>query len=133
MKYTLLRLVSLIIALVALSLIIYGQGSNSSLSGVVSDPNGAVVAGASVTVKDNATGTEFKAVTASNGTFTVPVLPAGTYTVTISDQGFKQTVVNEVNLVTGVPGTVNVNLEVGSTNDSVIIQGGGEVLQTQSA
>ena len=121
-----------VIALIS-SLLVYGQGSNSSLSGVVTDQNGAVIAGASITVKNPATGEEFKAVTASNGTYSVPVLAAGTYTVTISAQGFKTTVVNDVKLEAGVPGTVNGDLQVGSASESVVVQGGGEVLQTQSA
>ncbi len=133
MKLTVLRLVSSIIAVAVLSLVAFGQSSSSSLSGVVADPTGAVIAGASVTVKNNDLGTEFKAVTASNGTFTVPALIAGTYTVTVSMPGFKQTIVNEVKLDAGVPGTVKVNLEVGGATESVVIQGGGEVLQTQSA
>jgi len=133
MKHSLLRLVGLFIALAMMGLSAYGQGTNSSLSGLVADPNGAVVAGATVTVKNNSSGEEFKAVTASNGTFTVPVLSAGTYTVTVAMSGFKQAIVNDVVLNTGVPATVNVDLQLGSASESVVVQGGGEVLQTQSA
>ena len=133
MKHSLLRLVGSLIALAMLSLIASGQGSNSSLSGVISDPNGAVIAGATVTVKNKSTGEEFKAVTVSNGTFTVPTLAAGTYTVTVAMSGFKQAVINDVTLNAGVPGTVNVDLQLGNPSESIVVQGGGEVLQTQSA
>ncbi len=133
MRHRLIRLVSSIIAFAALSLISYGQGSTSSLSGTVTDPNGAVVAGATITVKDNGTGAEFKAVTASNGTFTVPTLNAGTYTVVVSMAGFKQAIVSEVKLDAATPQSVRVSLEVGNANETVTIQGGGEVVQTQSA
>ena len=84
MKHSLLRLVSLLIALAMLGLIAYGQGTNSSLSGLVTDPNGAVIAGATVTVSNKTTGEEYKAVSAANGTFTVPVLAAGTYIATVT-------------------------------------------------
>ena len=132
-RYALIRLISLLIACAVLSLIADAQGSNSSLSGVVADPNGGVIAGASVTVKNLATGEESKSVTASNGTFTVPVLAAGTYTVIVSAAGFKQAVVNDVKLDAGVPGTVKIPLEIGAATETVTIQGGGEVVQTQSA
>jgi hypothetical protein len=117
-----------------LGIVAYGQGSTSSLSGSVVDPRGDAITGAQVTVKNSETGEEFQATTASNGTFTVPILAVGTYTVTISAQGFKHVVVTDVKLDAGTPGSVGrVALEVGGTNETVNIQGGGEVLQTQSA
>src|SRR5262249_60657853 len=51
--------------------------STSSISGAVVDPSGAVVTGATITVKNDATGEEFRATSAGNGTFTVPALTAG--------------------------------------------------------
>jgi hypothetical protein len=135
MKYTLFKL-KIIVALALLatsSLLVYGQTSTAPLSGLVTDPTGAVVAGASVTVRNNATTAEFRAATASNGTFTVPALDAGTYTVAITAPGFKQAIVNDVKLNAGVPGSVRITLEIGQTNETVTIQGGGEIVQTQSA
>ncbi|MBS1786804.1 MAG: carboxypeptidase regulatory-like domain-containing protein [Acidobacteria bacterium] len=107
--------------------------STSALSGAVTDPNGAVVAGAEVKVKNDATGAEFNAVTASNGTFRIPALAAGNYTVTINSPGFKRAVIQDVKLDAATPSNVNVVLEVGAQSESVVIQGTGEVLQTQSA
>lgn len=109
------------------------QVTTSPLSGAVTDPNGAVVPGAEVTVKNNATGAQFRAVTSGNGTFTVPALTAGTYNVTITASGFKQSVVQDVKLDAATPANVNVVLEIGAQTESVVIQGAGEVLQTQSA
>ena len=128
-----LKMMAAMAVVVTSSLLVYGQTSTAPLSGVVSDPNGAVVPGASVTVKNTATGEEFKAVTASNGTFTVPTLAAGTYSVMISAPGFKQAIVNNVKLDAGVPASVRVALEIGTATETVTIQGGGEVVQTQSA
>jgi len=134
MKQGLLRLITMAVMTAVCSLSAYGQGSaNSSLSGAVVDPTGAVVPGAAVVAKNNATSAEFKAVTAENGTFSIPTLVPGTYTVTLSAPGFKQAVVTDVTLDAGVPATVNVNLEVGAPSESVVVQGGGEVLQTQTA
>jgi len=133
MKQLRRRLICSVITLAALSLVSFGQGLTAPLSGVVTDPNGEVVAGADVTVRNNATGAEYKAVTGGNGAFTVPALGAGVYTVMVSAAGFKQAVVNNVKLDAGVPGSVRVNLEIGGANETVTVQGGGEVVQTQSA
>jgi hypothetical protein len=75
----------------------------SALSGTVTDPSGAVVAGATVIAKNPAGGTEFKATTSDTGNYTIPSLSAGTYTVTISAQGFKQAVVNSVQILVATP------------------------------
>ena len=76
-----------------ISFLAFGQGTTTTLSGTVSDATGAVLSGAVVVVKNNATGAEFKVNTASNGTYTIPSLGSGTYTVTIDAQGFKKAVV----------------------------------------
>jgi Carboxypeptidase regulatory-like domain len=134
MRRSLLSLIAAILFSSAISSHIYGQGgSTSSLTGSVADPTGAVIPGAQITIKNKATGAEFRAVTASNGTFAIPALDAGTYTVTISATGFKQAVINDVKLDAGVPGTVRVSLDVGSTTESVVVQGGGEIVQAQTA
>jgi hypothetical protein len=134
MKCKWLRLGSVAVLAAALTVFAYGQASSfSSMAGAVTDPTGAVIAGAEVTIKDNSTTTEFKAVTADNGTFFIPSLPAGTYTVTISARGFKQAIITDVKLDAGTPGSVRVSLEVGSASEAVTVQGGGDVVQTQSA
>lgn len=108
--------------------------STGSLAGTVTDQAGAVVAGATITVKNNATGAEFTTQTSDNGTFIVPSLAVGTYTVTITAQGFKQAILQEVKIDVGKASSVNVALEPGQISESVTITGaGGELLQTQSA
>jgi hypothetical protein len=117
-----------------LSLTAFGQGSpTGALSGTVSDPQGAVISGASVAVRSNATGSESNATTSESGTFTVPALPAGTYTVTITGAGFKKAVVTGVKVDVGAPSSINVALEVGAPEETVTIVGTGELLQTQTA
>src|SRR5438093_211676 len=112
----------------------FGQGGNlGSLSGAVVDPKGAVVAGATVVVKSTATNQEYTTQTSGEGTFRVPSLPSGLYTATITATGFKQAIVTEIKVDVGTPSNVNVELEVGSANETVTVVGGGELLQTQSA
>src|SRR5262245_10837522 len=123
-----------ILCLAAISAVVFGQSSAaSSLSGSVFDQTGAVITGAQVTVKNNSTNAEFKTVTTGNGTFSLPAIDTGTYTVSVTASGFKVAVLNDVKVDAGVPATVRVSLEIGNANESVVIQGGGEMLQTQTA
>jgi hypothetical protein len=134
MKSCLLKLPSAAIIVAACVLLAFGQsGTTAPLSGAVLDPNGAAISGASVIVKNVATNAEFKVTTSSNGAFTVPALGAGVYTVTVEAQGFKKGIVPNVQILAATPATVNVTLEVGAASESVVVQGGGEVMQTQTA
>ncbi len=133
MRRTLLKLL-LALAAVALSpIFIAAQGTTTSLNGSVNDANGAVVPGAAVKIKNTTTSAEYRATTSSNGTFSIPALDPDVYTVTISAPGFKQSIINGVKLDAGTPGSVRVELEVGATTETVVVQGGGEIVQTQSA
>ncbi len=108
-------------------------GATSSLTGVVTDQSQAVIPGAEVLVVDDRVGTKFSTVTAENGTFSIPAMSPGTYTVTVSLPGFKQAVIKDVVLNAGVPTTVRVTLEVGGISETVTVVAGGEVVQTQTA
>ena len=110
----------------------FGQVT-SSLSGAVTDPTGAVVAGATVTVKSPASGSEFKTITSNQGTYNVPSLGAGKYVVVVTASGFKSATVQDIEIDAGTPATVNVTLEVGQANETVVVQGGSEIVQTQTA
>jgi hypothetical protein len=109
-------LISIIAFASLMSLTAFGQFT-SSISGTINDPNGAVISGATVIVKNTATGGEFKVTSSGSGVYTVPSLGAGTYIVTVSAPGFKQAVAQDVKLDAGVPSTVNVRLEVGSATE----------------
>jgi len=111
---------------------VFGQ-TTSSLTGTVTDPTGAVVPGAAVTVRSQDTGQEFTAKTNDEGIFTVPSLATGFYTATISVKNFKQAKVTGIKIDVGKPSSVAVTLEIGSQAETVTIVGGGELLQTQTA
>src|SRR5215471_14278746 len=134
MNRNVFRLLMLFAVIVASSVAAFSQGiTTASLSGSVVDPTGSVVSGATIIVKEKTTGAEFRTVSAGNGTFSVPALTAGVYSVTVSANGFKQAVIKSIKIDAGIPASVNATLEVGATTDSVVVQGGAEVLQSQSA
>jgi hypothetical protein len=124
--------VLVVLALVGLP--VFGQSTAAgSLTGTVTDPTGAVVPGASVVVKNDATGQEFTAKTNDEGMFNISSLGSGVYTASISVKGFKQAKVTAIKILAGTPASFNVALEVGSQDQTVTIVGSAELLQTQTA
>ena len=110
----------------------YGQGATSSLTGTVRDSGGGVIPGATVEVKNNATGVVTPVVTNTSGAYTVPAIPVGTYTVTVTLSGFKTFTATDVRLLAGTPAELNATLEVGAVTETVEVRGGTELVQTQS-
>jgi len=113
----------------------YGQGGSISapLSGEVVDSSGGHIPGASVTVTNEATGSTYHAVSNDKGSFTVPALQAGTYTVTVTLAGFKQAVLKGVKINAATPTAVRATLEVGGMEETVLVESGGApIVQTQS-
>lgn len=109
------------------------QGSGStSLSGVVTDTGGGVIPGATVVVKNDATGVTFETVTSSAGAFNVPALDAGTYSATVSLSGFKTAVVNNIRILTATPAAITVKLDVGALTETVEVVAASTLVQTQS-
>lgn len=121
----------MIALLVICQSVLYAQ-TTGSVSGTIVDQNGAVVPNATVVVKGES-GQEFTAVTKENGTYNIPAVANGNYTVTVTAAGFKKVVTSGVKVDVGTPVTVDAALEIGSVEQVVEVVGGGEVLQTQTA
>ena len=109
------RLATLVVcAALAFAVPAFGQGGTTqTISGVVVDSGGGVVPGAEVTIKHNATGVTQTQISNSEGAFSFPGLNVGTYTVTVTLQGFKTFVSSDVVLTSGAPANVRATLEVG--------------------
>lgn len=102
----------------------YGQASHAqSGPGFVVDPNGAVVAGATVTIKDEKTGASRTVTTDSTGSYSVAGLPPGSYTVEVNAPGFKNTQVQNVVVQPGQVAATGVTLSPGSVSESVTVIG----------
>src|SRR5438034_348444 len=108
-------------------------GTTATLNGIVVDTTGAMVPGADVVAKHNATGVTVSAVSNTDGVFSFPALNTGTYTVTVSLQGFKTYVANNVVLTSGTGANLRVPLEVGVIEEQVTVSSASEIVQTQSA
>lgn len=129
-KRTALHLVAL---LTLCSTIAFSQGTTSRITGVVTDQSKAVVAGATVTVTNEGTNTSYRATSGTSGVYVVDSLQIGTYTVTIEAKGFKKFVSRGNVLSIGVPTAVNATLEVGSTEQALEVQGGYDLVQTDTS
>ena len=111
----------LLIALpVALSPVASAQ-STAVLRGSVIDPSGAAVAHAKVVVGNQATGAEWKTESDSDGLFVVPALPPGTYSITVSAEGFQTSIVSNLVLEVSTTVTQTVQLRVGKLSQQVTI------------
>jgi len=109
------------------------QVDHASLSGTVTDASGAVIQGASVETVSAETGFRRQTITGMSGTYQIPGLPIGTYTVTFTRQGFKPTEVKGVDLVVGQPRTIDARLQVGAMSETVEVTGTLETLNRNSA
>src|SRR5215203_2120394 len=96
--------------LLALSLcaLAVAQTTSSRITGTITDPAGAAIPAANITVTNVETGVSFKTVTGAQGEYAIPALPAATYKLTVSATGFRTGVVNEVKLDAAVPSSINV-------------------------
>src|SRR5258707_12080201 len=102
------------------------------LTGVVTDSKGALVPKAEI-VATSETKAEFKATANGEGGWTIPSVPIGSYTISVVAPNFKTTVTQDVKVDAGQVATVNSVLEPGGASEQVVVSGGGEILQTESA
>src|SRR5262247_1654778 len=97
------------------------QHIRGALEGTITDPNGAVLSGARVIVKNNATSAEVTTTANERGYFNVQNLEAGTYTVTVQQSGFNKYVAKDVNVKVGAVTPLAVALQVGAQEQIVEI------------
>lgn len=97
------------------------QASTADLTGSVVDPNDAVVPGATVTVKNSATGITRTATTNDSGEYQIFALPPGTYEVSAVAPTFKKAVISEVKLTVGQRAELKIPLEIGTADIEVIV------------
>jgi hypothetical protein len=109
------------------------SGPTGSLTGLVADQSGALVAGASVTVTKLATKVRRTVSTDEGGRWRAAALDVGTYNVTIEAAGFKKAIVDNVEVEAAIPRTVDISLQPGAIDESVNVVGGTEVLQRETA
>jgi hypothetical protein len=114
------------------SLVFAQGGTTSTLNGTVVDTSGAVLPGADVSAKHSTSGVITTAITNTEGAFSLPAMPIGTYVVTVTLQGFKTSVTNNVVLTSTQGANIKATLEVGGVTELVTVSSTSEIIQTQS-
>lgn len=116
-----LLLMSAFVAVSVLEVSGQSQAINGQIEGVVTDANGAAVPNANVTTHNNETGAERSVTSDDSGVYRIPLLPLGTYRVTIEAANFKRLVREGITLTTGQTATVNAALEAGAVSETVTV------------
>ena len=105
-----LSLVTVAVALTCwLALPVMGQVTTGSLTGVVTDPQGAIVAGATVTLTNSGTKIDIKTTTTEQGEFVFPQVPPGRYSVAVEATNFKKALATDLVIEVGVTSRTTVS------------------------
>ncbi|MGH9840448.1 MAG: TonB-dependent receptor domain-containing protein [Blastocatellia bacterium] len=105
----------------------------ATLNGTVTDLSAASVPNATIKLVNDQTGESYTAVTSESGSYTIPLIKPGDYTLTVEARGFKVARHTGIILETGTPARVDVTLEVGAVTDVVNIAATAPILQTENA
>src|SRR5438477_8929961 len=106
------------------------QTFRGSINGTVSDPSGAVVAGATVKATESATNIDHTTVTSSEGQFAFQDLPLGAYKVSITASGFPTYAVDKVEVVAGQIHTLPIQLKMGQSTTTIEVSAGAVTMDT---
>lgn len=124
------RIIAILVVLVC-SISAYAQGGSVTITGVVTDPTGAVIPGAKVVATDKSTATAHAATSGANGQFTIPSLRPTTYTVEVEAAGFKKYVQDIVMLADQIR-DMDVHMQVGQATQQITVESSAVAVNTVS-
>ncbi len=127
------RLITTWIVAACLVTKLIGQTGNGSISGRITDPTGAVIAGASVSIQNSATNVRQTTETNPEGRFSVTNLIPGTYSVTAAHQGFRTVERDNVLLRVGDRLSLDIPLEIGASAERVTVTAEVPLIRTEDA
>ncbi len=112
---------------------LFAQGITGTISGTVTDPTGAAVPGATVTIRQASTNALHAVTTSDNGSFTATQLPPGDYAVDVEHQGFEHFRQTGVHLTIDQTVSLTAVLPLGSLSETVNVSGAAPVIQTSDS
>ena len=127
-----MKALKLLLCLLAVSLATFAQNDRGTITGTITDPAGAVIAGAPVEAKNLETGSVYSGAASGTGNYTLPQIPTGTYQITVTVTGFKKYVRQNILVPVTQTVRVDVGLEVGATTDSITVVETAPLLKTES-
>jgi hypothetical protein len=116
-----------------LSVAMYGQQTSANLTGSVSDVTGAIVPDVLVRATNKATNVSREARSDADGSYTIPLLPAGDYAVTATKSGFRTYRLESMALQVGQIARLDLQLQIGEVTESVNVEASGAILQTENS
>ncbi|MBL8174407.1 MAG: TonB-dependent receptor [Bryobacterales bacterium] len=122
----------LLLGILAFAIFAPAQTITATITGIVSDPQGASVPDAKVTAVNTGTNVSFPGVTNAAGVYTLPFLPVGNYNIVVEMAGFKKSQVGPFRIEVNQTARVDVRLELGETTQLVEVTDVAPVLQTES-
>ena len=105
-------------------------GNSANVTGTVTDPSGAVVAGATVTIHNPVSQYERSTTTDSSGNFSFPNVPFNPYHLSVTATGFGA-YAQDIDVRSSVPVSVKIGLTVAGSSSSVTVEGGGDLLENE--
>jgi hypothetical protein len=123
----------LLVTALLLSSLASGQLNQGAIGGTVTDPTGALVAGAKLNAKGQATGSVYQAVSSSAGVYRFPNVNVGIYDVTVSAPGFKTSTATGVVVEVATTAALDIKLTTGSVSESVIVTADAPTVESESS
>lgn len=120
------------VALFVFALTVFAQSDRGTITGVISDPAGAVVANAPIEAKNTQTGVVLQSATTATGNYTIGQVPAGTYEISATVPGFKKYTRSGLTVQSLQTLRVDVTLEIGSSTESVTVTEAATLLKTET-
>src|SRR5438093_758976 len=127
------RCIASAICLVLFSAVLAIAQTQAGISGVIHDPSGAVIPGASVTVTNPATNFTRSAVSNESGVYNVPSLQPGRYNIKVELPGFRTITQNDVELQIQQSARLDFTLQVGEVSQTVEVEGTAALIATENA
>ena len=116
-----------------LAVAVLGQEFRATLNGRITDPTGAAVPNATVTLRNNDTNETIVVTSNGEGNYTAPFIKPGVYTIVVEASGFKKYSRDQQQLQVGQSATINIPLEVGGASETVTVTGETPLLEESKA
>lgn len=123
----------LTLGVLALTFSAIAQDTRGTFTGTVTDPSGAAIAGAKLTAQNTQTNVAVQGTSGSDGSYMIPYLLPGPYTVTVESQGFKKLIRQGIELRISEKVTLDLRLEIGTTQESVNVSAEAPLLEVSTA
>ena len=115
------------------SVLAFGQGDRGAITGLITDKSGSAIPNVAIDAVNTATNGRFETVSTGTGSYRLVGLPPGIYDISAKANGFSTSVQRGVQIQTNQTATIDIGLTVGAVTESVTVQGGVPLIQTESA